>query len=119
MAVTVSVRRKRISTPLIKGGGGSGGSTGGFSIHREFNTLYGGTDITDRSVSITFTNPFQIYPIGDVRCWRMVPQNGVWIRQNVLFTHAIENWLDTDHFELEIDPNESLTGVILQYLFQE
>lgn len=88
------------------------------SIVEEVDKL---TGLASRSVSVTFGTAFTSVPlIATFRVYRMSEiSSGKWRMQDVLYYHTSENWLTTTGFSLEIDTSESLTGVVIEYIFRE
>ena len=90
----------------------------GASIHTE-GDLY--TPIS-RAVSITFGTAFTTTPKTIMlRVYRMketVTGNGHWKEWDVRYWHESSNWKSTTGFSLTIDPDEDLTGIIIEYEFK-
>jgi hypothetical protein len=88
------------------------------NVHIEKGRLYG-EDLPDENLTVIFSTPFDVLPIGYVRCYRMVENApGMWVQQDVLHYHPSSNWLRVNGFDVTIDINfESLSGVIIEYMF--
>lgn len=75
-----------------------------------------------RNVSVSFETAFTSRPL--IRTWRVYrvaetyTGSGVYRMKDVNYTHA-ENWLTTTGFDIDIDTDENLTGVIIEYEFAE
>ena len=128
MAIEITVTRRRLDRDYFNkdslsdnsyGGSISGSSTATIQIHREFATLLGDAEITDKNVEITFGKSFIGEPNGWFEVYRMVSQSGGYTKQPVLCTHDNEEWLTNEGFQLRIAAHEDLTGVILKYNYTE
>lgn len=93
----------------------NGGNT--FEIHIESARL---TDLPVKNVVVYFEKQFLIIPTGFIRVYRMREiVTGKWKQQDVLYYHAAEEFKNEFGFGLVIDDKESLTGIIIEYLFKE
>ena len=73
-------------------------------------------------VQVDFATPFSGVPAGDVRCYRYgEPYEGAGYvkRMDVMFRLANADWLTGDGFIITIDPDEVLSGVIVDYVFAQ
>jgi len=72
-----------------------------------------------RTVSVTFDEPFSGQPYGrEPNVYRIVEQpDGTYRRQNVLWGFTDASQPSTTGFSLTIHDSESLTGVIIEYLY--
>ncbi len=107
--------------------------TGGYFVVNGTSNVSGGrhwecgrlTDLTSRSIIYTFPTAFPtgVTPVGysNLRVYRMFKQEtGMWVRQDVLFYHPTAfSGASQYGFQLNIDPNEDLTGVIVEFMFTE
>lgn len=69
--------------------------------------------LASRTVSILFETPFVFPVIPFVNVYRDIAQDGVVIRQNVLINSMI---ISTTGIDFEIDADESLTDVVVNYI---
>lgn len=80
------------------------------------------TDLVTRSVQIDFNTPFTDVPAGlsnlKVYRWQQVV-TGKWRARDVQYYFTSSGSLTSTGFSLEIETTESLTGVIIEYLFFE
>lgn len=80
------------------------------------------TGLSSRTVTVTFDVPFDNVPIGldnlKVYRWQQVVA-GKWRARDVQYYFTSSGSLTSTGFSLEIETTESLTGVIIEYLFFE
>ena len=80
------------------------------------------TGLSSRTVTVTFDVPFDNVPIGlsnlKVYRWQQVVA-GKWRARDVQYYFTTSGSLTNTGFSLEIETTESLTGVIIEYLFFE
>lgn len=79
------------------------------TLHIEAGKL---SSLANRSVSKNFGTAFTGTVIDDIRAYREISGGGGTIREPVLFFDLV---ITLSGFTLEIDPSESLTGVIVDY----
>ena len=78
------------------------------------------TDLVSRTVSRSFVCRFVEPPVGFVDVYRMTETSpGVWEKVAVIYTYNGVDWLTVYGFELQIDDSEYLSGVIVEYEFEE
>jgi hypothetical protein len=77
------------------------------------------TDIKSATVNVAFKQPFSTIPAGLPRLYRMVPDGGVYLMQDVLFSYPSADWLTPTGFSIIIDPSEELEGIVMTYQFIE
>lgn len=91
----------------------------GYQGHIESDRL---SDLVSRTVAISFVTPFSGIPAGiehlRVYRWAQVV-TGKWAPKDVKHYFTSSSALTNEGFTLEIDTTESLTGVIVEYLFIE
>lgn len=80
------------------------------------------TELSSATVAVEFKAAFAAVPagVGNLRVYRIaavVP--GKYRDKDVRFYFASTGWLTTTGFEIVIDTAESLSGVIVEYLFYE
>ncbi len=97
-----------------------------FPYHFEFARLTNANDeILSKTVTITFKKPFNSIPVGsdNLKVYRMKEVGGTgsgkWKMYDVQYYFTSSTWLTVSGFSLQIEAAESLTGVILEYLFIE
>lgn len=85
--------------------------------HVEKDTL---TGLTSRTVTVTFDVPFTDTPVGqEPQVYRMTEVAPNKFRKDkVLWGFTNVNQPTLTGFSIEIDSSESLTGVVVQYLYQ-
>lgn len=96
-------------------------TAGGVPLHVERARL---TDLDnssdDHTITITFSAEFPIIPLTTrfkvYRFAQVVP--GKYRRKDVPYYQAVD-WLTITGFEIEIEADEDLTGVIIEYKFEE
>ena len=128
MSITAEITRKYIAKEHYTLFGGVVGSSGGSSSgggetnssiparHWEVATL---TELSGKLISVVFALPFEETPVGKLDIYRMVYQNGAWVKQNVLLTSTKEEVVSKFGFDFSISDYENLTGVIIKYMFTE
>ena len=95
--------------PLSSVGLSSGGT------HIERGRL---TELSSRSVSVTFDTAFSNAPIGKVWVYRMAEMpDGNYREQDVLWGFTSSTKVSTTGFSIAIDSSESLTNVVVEYYF--
>jgi len=89
----------------------------GSAVHIEKDTLSG---LSSASVAVTFGAAFSSAPIGEEpQVYRITEMpDGTYRRQNVLWGFTTSSEVTTTGFSLTIDSSESLTGIIIKYLYQ-
>jgi len=93
----------------------SGIGSAGSGSHIERGIL---TDLTSRSVTVEFDAAFTSQPAGNVWAYRMEEVvSGMWRRKDVLFGFSNANQPTSTGFSLTIDDDESLTDVVVEYIF--
>lgn len=89
------------------------------ATHTEADIL---ESLVSRTVSVTFDTAFSSRPlIRTFRVYRVAETytgSGVYRMKDVLYSHAA-SWLTTTGFDIDIDTDESLTGVIIEFEFAE
>src|SRR5680860_147857 len=87
----------------------------GSSINIQKDTL---TGLASASVTVTFSTAFSVTPVGYVECYRMaVTPDGTYRKQNVLWGFTTAAMPLLTGFSLTINAAESLTGIIVKYLY--
>ena len=79
------------------------------------------TGLSSASVAVTFSTAFASTPITslfEVFRYKEVV-SGVWTKQSVKKNLGSATWLTSTGFSITIDSSESLTGVIIEYIFEE
>ena len=90
------------------------------SLQDQINTLQQSGEITNifsRAISVSFTTPFSQIPVGRSNTYAYrsyVNPEGKITETNVLFWNQVVN---TTGFSLEIDADENLSGVIIEFSF--
>lgn len=86
-------------------------------VHVEKDTL---TGLASPIVTVEFDEPFVDAPNGsEPQVYRTVDVGGGnFRRQDVLFSYSSAAWLSATGFSLTIDASESLTDVVVEYLYQ-
>lgn len=91
------------------------GEVSGSSVHVEKDRL---TGLSSHSVSVEFDSAFDTVPVGDVQVYRMVEiVSGKWRKEEVLWGFDDANQPSLLGFDLTIDSEEDLSGIIIQYLY--
>ena len=104
-------RPKRLPLSLLD----TTGSTG-TGAHIEKDILSG---LSSRNVAVTFDTAFSSIPVGDVRCYRMdLMPDGTYRKGDVLWGFDNANQPTLSGFALTINASESLTGVLVEYIYQ-
>lgn len=104
-------RPKQISLSVL-----SGDFESGVTFHVEKGRL---TNLVSRSVTVEFDAQFGYIPYGDVNVYRMEEEaTGKWRKSDVLWGFTDANQPSVSGFSLEIDSSESLTGTIIEYIYQ-
>lgn len=77
-------------------------------------------NLSSRTVTRNFICRFEELPVGFVDVYRMTESSpGVWERTPVTYTYNEENWLTAYGFEVQIDDSEDLTGVVVEYEYEQ
>jgi len=75
--------------------------------------------LSSHSVSVTFETAFTASPVGETKVYRMIEvSSGKWRKQDVLWGFNDANQPANTGFALTIDSLESLTGIVVEYLYQ-
>ena len=105
-------KRPYTGNTIYNSGGGDG-----IGLHIEHDRL---TDLTSRTISVKFLSEFGDIPAGWVKVYRMketTAGNSKWKQWDVLYYHTVLDWKTKTGFSLQIDANENLAGIIVEYLF--
>jgi hypothetical protein len=86
------------------------------SDHIESDTV---KELESHTVSIEFKNEFEAVPsgIGNLRVYRIIPEEDYFIMEDVLFGFPSTDWLTTTGFTIVINSLENLTGIEVDYTF--
>ena len=77
-------------------------------------------NLTSRTVIRNFICRFAELPVGFVDVYRMTESSpGVWEKTPVAYTYNEEEWLTVYGFEIQIDNSEDLSGVIVEYEYEQ
>lgn len=88
-------------------------------IHSEKGTI---TALDSRTVTVVFGTPFETQPLGlnDFKVYRYYERSsGSWIVEDVLHSHTNNPFVSLTGFDVVIDEDEALEGVIIEYNFIE
>ena len=78
------------------------------------------TNLASKTVIRNFICRFEEIPVGFVDVYRMTETSpDVWVKTPVAYTYNEEDWLTVYGFEIQIDDSEDLSGVIVEYEFEE
>lgn len=103
-------RPKRLPLSLLDTTGGTGVGT-----HIEKDVISG---LSSRNVAVTFDTEFSSIPVGDVRVYRMAAMpDGTYRKSDVLWGFDNANQPTISGFALTINTDESLTGVLVEYIY--
>lgn len=76
-------------------------------------------NLQSHTVNVEFKNEFTAIPagMGNLKIYRLAPEEGEYILADVLFSFPSLTWLTTTGFTVKINPTEDLTGIFIDYTF--
>jgi len=88
----------------------------GDTINRQKDILSG---LTDRNITVVFSTAFTSMPVTvQLKAYRYKQIGSEYIEVPVLFKYPSTGWKTMTGFSIIIDPDESLTGVYVEYYFE-
>jgi hypothetical protein len=78
-------------------------------------------NLQSHTVNVEFKNEFTAIPagMGNLKIYRLEPEEGEYILADVLFNFPSLTWLTTTGFTVQINSTENLTGIFIDYTFIE